>query len=211
MPMRTNSGRAAIYRRVWGWPLRSMRNAGATLAVVAVLAFIVVQLRALGEPEPSSTVTTSSTTSSPRGGWSTTYTLSTTSGRASTSPTASSAPASSAVPVAPVVTSAPADPTAQALTVIDRFMRAWVNHQGMTGQAWTAQMTDLVQPELLDRLRSVDPAAITSTTVKAAPVVVDASAAVVTADVQTDTDTVRVVALARDGAWRVRSYDKAGA
>lgn len=38
MPIRTNRGRAAVYRRVWGWPLRSPRHLAATLGVVAVLA-----------------------------------------------------------------------------------------------------------------------------------------------------------------------------
>lgn len=38
MPIRTNRGRAAVYRRVWGWPLRSPRHLAATLSVVAVLA-----------------------------------------------------------------------------------------------------------------------------------------------------------------------------
>ena len=38
MPIRTNRGRAVVYRQVWGWPLRSPRHLAATLAVVAVLA-----------------------------------------------------------------------------------------------------------------------------------------------------------------------------
>lgn len=38
MPIRTNRGRAAVYRQVWGWPLRSPRHLAATLGVVAVLA-----------------------------------------------------------------------------------------------------------------------------------------------------------------------------
>jgi len=91
-------------------------------------------------------------------------------------------------------------------------MRAWVTHPaGMTSEAWAAQMKDYAQPELMDRLKSVDPQNIRASSVKAAPVLVDKTDTVVTADVQTDKDTVRVVVLKlADGTWRVRSYDQAG-
>ncbi|WP_285647068.1 hypothetical protein [Lentzea sp. NBRC 102530] len=94
----------------------------------------------------------------------------------------------------------------------DKFMRAWVTHpSGMTSDAWAAQMKDFAQPELMDRLKSVDPANIRASAVVAAPVLVDKTDAVVTADVKTDKDTVRVIVLKQsDGTWRVRSYDQAG-
>lgn len=81
----------------------------------------------------------------------------------------------------------------------------------MTSDAWAAQMKDFAQPELMDRLKSVEPANIPASAVKAAPKLVDKTDTVVIADVQTDKDLVRVVVLKRpDGTWRVRSYDQAG-
>src|SRR5215470_16242342 len=37
MPIRTNRGRAAVYRRLWGFPLRSPRHLAGTAIAVAVL------------------------------------------------------------------------------------------------------------------------------------------------------------------------------
>ena len=37
MPIRTNRGRAAVYRRLWGWPLRSPRH-----LVVALIQMVLI-------------------------------------------------------------------------------------------------------------------------------------------------------------------------
>src|SRR5690242_8471873 len=37
MPIRTNRGRAAVYRRLWGWPLRSPRHLGASIIIFVVV------------------------------------------------------------------------------------------------------------------------------------------------------------------------------
>src|SRR5689334_18788949 len=37
MPIRTNRGRAAVYRRIWGFPLRTPRHLAGTVIVVAAL------------------------------------------------------------------------------------------------------------------------------------------------------------------------------
>ena len=37
MPIRTNRGRAAVYRRLWGWPLRSPRHLAASIIIFVVL------------------------------------------------------------------------------------------------------------------------------------------------------------------------------
>ena len=37
MPIRTNRGRAAVYRRLWGWPLRSPRHLAASIIIFVVV------------------------------------------------------------------------------------------------------------------------------------------------------------------------------
>jgi hypothetical protein len=38
MPIRTNRGRAAVYRKLWAWPLRSPRHLAMAAFALAVLA-----------------------------------------------------------------------------------------------------------------------------------------------------------------------------
>ena len=38
MPIRTNRGRAAVYRRLWAWPLRSPRHLVGAIVLVIVVA-----------------------------------------------------------------------------------------------------------------------------------------------------------------------------
>jgi hypothetical protein len=37
VPIRTNRGRAAVYRRLWGWPLRSPRHLAASIIIFVVV------------------------------------------------------------------------------------------------------------------------------------------------------------------------------
>ena len=46
MPIRTNRGRAAVYRRLWGWPLRSPRHLiGLVVVVLALVLLLKMRLR----------------------------------------------------------------------------------------------------------------------------------------------------------------------
>ncbi|MEO6084510.1 MAG: hypothetical protein ABIQ18_15525 [Umezawaea sp.] len=40
MPIRTNRGRAAVYRRLWAWPLRSPNHLAATIIGIAVVVIV---------------------------------------------------------------------------------------------------------------------------------------------------------------------------
>jgi hypothetical protein len=40
MPIRTNRGRAAVYRRLWAWPLRSPNHLAATIIGIAVVVIL---------------------------------------------------------------------------------------------------------------------------------------------------------------------------
>lgn len=45
MPVRTNRGRAAVYRKLWAWPLRSLRRLMMTGAVLIVLGLAISLVR----------------------------------------------------------------------------------------------------------------------------------------------------------------------
>ena len=57
MPIRTHRGRSAVYRQVWGWPLRSPRHLAAALvgllAVAVVLAAVLSALSSPGQRGPA--------------------------------------------------------------------------------------------------------------------------------------------------------------
>src|SRR5512139_2647726 len=134
MPIRTNRGRAAVYRRLWGWPMRSPRHFMVTLVVIAaavtVIGLIVPKVAHLaGSPSGGTGATAGPTTTAalaPQGN-----------GAGSRAP--------SAVPTTPLPTrlpSAPQTPTSappapEALDVATAWSKAWVNHpQGTSTEQW---------------------------------------------------------------------------
>src|SRR2546430_11721460 len=50
MPVRTDRGRAVIYRRIWGWPLRSPRRLALAAVVAAVAGLGIALLTSLNTP-----------------------------------------------------------------------------------------------------------------------------------------------------------------
>src|SRR3979411_1474232 len=122
MPIRTNRGRAAVYRRLWGWPLRSPKHLVTTLIVLAVVitALGIVLPKTLGKhagPTPIDAFALaprSSSSSREPLGWpipSTTSPL----------PTRLSSPLS---------TPTSAAPNAEALQVATQGAHGWVTHTG---------------------------------------------------------------------------------
>lgn len=207
MPIRTNRGRAAVYRRLWAWPLRSPRHLGMAVLVVAVLATVVgivvpdrsdpLSARKSGLPVSSHT----STTAGPEGE----SRASTTVPNTGTATRTTTAPAVTTTP--PV--SAPAAP--EALNVANAWARAWVNHpDGMTSEEWVAQLAPLTTEEFLPQLQTVDPANIPSTAVTGQATPTTATARVVEADVPTDGAVLHLIVIATPAGWRVSAYDRSG-
>ena len=127
MPIRTNRGRAAVYRRLWGWPLRSPRHLMGTLVFLAILvtALGIVLPKAVGKPQAKA---------SPAAGTTTSVTA-TAAGAAAPVPT-SNLPTRLSTPLA---TPTPATPNADALRVAKQWATAWVNHPaGITSEQWLA-------------------------------------------------------------------------
>src|SRR5437016_5086525 len=107
MPIRTHRGRAAVYRRLWGWPLRSPKH-----LVFAVLLFAAVAtgigLLLPGRPPADNA-----------GGDTTQYQP------AQTPQSSSASPPTFSVPQSPPPS---APPSPQGLAVVDAWARQWVNH-----------------------------------------------------------------------------------
>jgi hypothetical protein len=199
MPIRTHRGRAAVYRRLWAWPLRSPRHLAAAVFALAVLAIVVgllvprvaSPLASLGphQVQPSPTSVPPAAAAAPG--------------------VAEGAASSSRVPR---VTLAPPPTTAaapEALAVADAWARAWVHHpQGMTNDQWVAQLAPLTTDEYVPQLRSVDPANIPATVVTGKAEPVTASARAVDVTVTTDGPKLKLTVISTEVGWRVSAYDR---
>jgi|GEM_PF-1226674 len=205
MPIRTNRGRAAVYRKLWGWPVRSPRHLMAALFGLTVLAialgYAVPQaakpLGAGGRGPAAITVSNGVVVTTPAAGAAVPGARE--SSRVSTSP----------VPRVSAPTPTLAPPAPEALAVAEAWARAWVNHpEGMTGEQWAAQLAPLTTDELLPQLRTVDPANIPSTAVEGKAEVITASARAVEVRIATDGAQLRLTVVATDAGWRVSAFNR---
>jgi len=196
VPIRTNRGRAAVYRRLWSWPLRSPRHLIVFGIVLVVLGVIAATLIPLGSSQQTGSAGSAGSTSAgvPGDGSAT--------GSSGTEETRLTAPLSTPTP-------APPDP--QALEVAVSFTRAWANHpSGVTGEQWLNGLKPYTTDEYLPQLSSVNVDNIPATKVTGAAVSVDSTTSSVVADVPTDGGTLRVtVEKTPNQGWRVSHFDKA--
>jgi hypothetical protein len=206
MPIRTNRGRAAVYRRLWGWPLRSPRHliVGAVGLVVVAIAVAVVTARAGGSGGHRTTgngnVAITSEVPTPvsalggQGGPTTgTGTANTPVTTLATAPTPMSAP-----------------PSPAALAVIDAWGKAWVNHPvGMTNAQWLAQLKPYTTAEFLPVMSSVDVANINATEVTGAPKATKSYVSSLEALLPTNAGQLDITAIDTPQGWQVSSYTEA--
>jgi len=201
MPIRTNRGRAVVYRRFWAWPLRSPRHLAVTVLGLAVLATLIGVLTP-NDPSPVSAQLSSQPTS--------TVPPSPTGSRAQTSRPATAPATSKAAP--PAVTTTPpssAPPAPEALNVANAWARAWVNHPpGMTSDEWVAQLAPLTTDEFIPQLRTVDPANIPSTAVTGPPTPTSSTARAVELNIPTDGAVLHLTLVATPEGWRVSAYNR---
>lgn len=196
MPIRTNRGRAAVYRRLWGFPLRSPRHLVATVVAVAVLVIGigVVIPRLLG---PHGGIGPAAAGSS-----------------SSTQPVATSDSASSPLSTrltAPLVQPTSAPPSPEALNVAEQFVRAWANHPaGITNAQWLDGLRPYTTEEYLNaQMTTVDPVNIPATKVTGDPAVVASYTSSVQVLVPTDGPKLSVTVSRTSDGWRVSGYDQA--
>lgn len=158
MPIRTNRGRAAVYRRLWGWPLRSPRHLVASIVGVTVLVttISVVIPNAIKPRQGGGTAGTTSTVVTGGSGGNQVGVLPT----ATSTALPTKAPSPTAAP-----TSAPVNPNAQ--LVADMWVDAFSAYQPgkTTKEQWLAGLEEYTSNEVFPRLASVDPVNV--------PVVID--------------------------------------
>lgn len=209
MPIRTDRGRSVIYRRFWGWPLRSPRRLALAALLAAIAGLGIALLTSLSgprDPRPAPEPTSAPAHRIPTAGRSPTP-------RRPPPPTPAHPGPDIATSAAPIPTSSPSTDGASsdATQAVRAFAARWVTHPpDMTSHQWAAQLAPLVVPEYLATLEPVDPGTITASAVTGDPTVHTSSPTVAEATVPTDAGVFRLVLLAQpDGTWRVRSYDRA--
>jgi hypothetical protein len=200
MPIRTNRGRAAVYRRLWGWPLRSPRHLVGALVGLAVLftALGIVAPKLIGRNDARATTGpgTSQTSTGPYPSG-----LAATGTATSTLPTRQPGPLSSPTP---------APPNGDALRVAKDWVAAWVNHPaGMTSEQWLAGLKPFTTDEFLPQMSTVDLAQIPATKVTGEPSVVESYTSSVKLTIPTDGPTLRLTLISTNVGWRVADYDQA--
>ncbi|NUT50751.1 MAG: hypothetical protein HOV94_26095 [Saccharothrix sp.] len=204
MPIRTNRGRAAVYRRLWGWPLRSPRHLVATVVgVIVLITAISVVVPTLLGPRPRTGSTAGATSTVVTGG-------SGADNQVGVLPTVTSTPlpTKAASPTA-APTSAPVNPNAQ--LVADGWVDAFSSFEPgkTTKDKWLAGLKPFTSEELFPRLASIEPANV--------PVVIDKAVK----PIKSFTDSAEFEAKLEDGklvvtvvklpeGWRVHEFDKVG-
>jgi hypothetical protein len=204
MPIRTNRGRAAVYRRLWGWPMRSPRHLAVLVVVVAVLVIavgiIVPQVTGSANRGSAAAATSSSTptttTQNPPG----TTNPPQVTGSTSQLPTRITSPTE-------VPTSAP--PAPAALDVAESWGRAWVNHpDGVTNEQWLADLRPFTTEECLTEMATVAPANIKATKVTGAPAAAESFTSSVKVTLPTDGGDLLLTVIDTPDGWRVAFYEQ---
>ncbi|WP_197321435.1 hypothetical protein [Saccharomonospora sp. NB11] len=208
MPIRTNRGRAAVYRRLWGFPMRSPSHLVGTVVVVAAIlvAAGVLVPRLVGEKQPTSPVTGAAGTTSEQ-----------------SSPDSTTEPSldRETLPTRlsePLVTPTPTQAAPEALAVATQWVEAWVDVPDEdttedTGEdaaeTWVEGLRPYTTPEFLPQLRTVDPANVTATKVVGEPKARTAYPRSVEVEIATDGPTLLVTVIDTDEGWKVTAYSEA--
>lgn len=208
MPIRTSHGRAAAYRSIWQWPLRSPARLAVTgivaLALLGGVSYGVGVARGPGAAgRPGAAVPPSSSA-----------------GLASSAgPLSSAGPAGTGtVPVTvlpPVTELTPTTlPTSAApraaLDVVTHWSAAWVRPPaGTTTAQWLAGLAPYTTPEYLGVLYGIDPQNVPATRVTGAARAVRVSPRSVRVQMPTDALTLLVTVVDTDSGWLVSGYDRA--
>ncbi len=207
MPIRTNRGRAAVYRRLWGWPMRSPRHLAVVACVVAVLVI------AIGVIVPQLT----GSADNPRGGAAAETTTSTATTAPSTPGTTNTPGVTGSASQLPTrITSPPENPTSAppapaALDVAESWGKAWVTHpEGVSNEDWLADLRPFTTEECLTEMGSVEPGNITSTKITGPPVATKSFTSSVEVTLPTDDGDLLITVIDTPDGWRVAFYEQVG-
>lgn len=204
MPIRTHRGRAAVYRRFWGWPMRSPSHLVGTVvmvvAIVVAAGIVVPKLLGDGGADAAPAGPPSSRQARPGADPST----------AAPSTSSTSQPMTTRL-TAPLETPTSAAPSPQALDVAEKWAKAWVKHpDGITAKKWADGMSEYTTDEYLPVLRSVDPANVPASKVTGKPKARDSFSKSVEVEIDTDGPTLLITVVRTNAGWRVSEYDRVG-
>lgn len=203
MPIRTGRGRAAVYRTLWGWPLRSPRHLAAVAAGVTVLAVLLGVVAARG---PDGAATGSGPSATRAGSAGTDRAGGSAEGSVDGSADGSDAADGEALPGA-----GGAEAPSEALDAADGFVRAvTTTPDGLTTEEWVAQVEPYASEGLVPDLRTVDPANVPDGEVAGPPRTVSVGTGTAVVDVPTSAAILRVDLVDTPAGWRVTSYERAG-
>jgi hypothetical protein len=200
VPIRTHRGRAAVYRRLWGWPLRSPKHLTTAVVVLVVLitaiGIVVPKLVARGNGPATGPGAPGALPSRTTGNYPAPDYPST------SLPTRLSAPLKSP-------TSAP--PNSDALRVAKAWATAWVNHPpGTTNAQWLDGLRPYTTDEYLPQMSTVDPANIPATKVTGEPATTQSYTSSMDVQISTDGPKLAITVVSTAAGWRVARYDQAG-
>jgi hypothetical protein len=148
MPIRTNRGRAAVYRRLWAWPLRSPNHLATTIigiAVVVILFSSVIPAMVKGAKGGGATNGAATTSAQP-------------SGQVGVIPTG--VPTISLPSKAPAPSSPPpsAEPDPNAAITAQNWAEAFITRPAdNSNDTWLETLKPYMTEEKLPQLKTVDP------------------------------------------------------
>lgn len=191
MPIRTHRGRAAVYRRLWGWPLRSPKH------LVGAVVLIGVVVTAVGFLLPEQT------TVRPRGA----------DRSASGRPAAEQPPPKPSPPSfrPPTGAPAPSAPDPEGLAVAEKWGQQWVNHPpGVDRAQWAERLRPYTSDEFLPLMSSVDPANVPAKAITGPVTSMRSSGSSMDVRLPTDAGDIRVQVIRAPQGWRVAGYNEVG-
>ncbi|OQO90318.1 hypothetical protein B1813_18025 [Saccharomonospora piscinae] len=202
MPIRTNRGRAAVYRRLWGFPMRSPSHLVGTVILVAAVLIAAGMLvpRLVGDsagggagPVTPGAAGASSDEASPE-----------TDGGPSATLDREALPTRLSEPLA---TPSETEPAPEALRRAREWAEAWVTRPADgSAETWLDGLRPLTTPEFWPQLRSVEPDNITATEVVGEPEARQAHPKSVEVELTTDGPGLLVTVVDTDTGWRVSDY-----
>lgn len=212
MPIRTNRGRAAVYRKLWGWPMRSPRHLVTVILIVAaaVLTIGIVVPQLVGADGGSGGAAAGGDTATTTGETTTDADSGTDTSGADGGPATGSDTSDLPTRIeSPTQKPTAAPPSADALKVAQAWGAAWVNHPtGTTNEKWLDGLRPYTTEEYLVEMATVDPANIPATKVTGPPVPKASYTSSVTANVPTDGGTIAVTVIDTPQGWRVAYYEQ---
>ncbi|MPZ83971.1 MAG: hypothetical protein GEV28_27705 [Actinophytocola sp.] len=210
MPIRTNRGRAAVYRKVWGWPMRSPTHFVVILVVVAALiltiGILIPQLSGSDDGRPGGAAASTSS-----GDPTTTEGATTTEDQ---EPGDTEGSGTTNLPTR--ITSPPqrptsAEPAGEALDVAESWGKAWVDHpDDITTEKWLDGLRPYTTEEYLVEMATVDPANVPATKVTGRPKATESFTSSVTVELPTDGGDIAITVIDTPQGWRVAFYEQVG-